>query len=635
MADPEGIRKLSAILAADVAGYSRLMQQDDEATVASLEAYRAVFREKIQAHRGHVVDMAGDSVLAVFDSPTEAVGAASEIQDVLAERNEALPEARRMRFRIGINLGEVIERPDGTVYGDGVNVAARLESLGKPGGVTISGTVFDEVEQRSDLRFDAAGEQQVKNIAKPVRVYHWTEAKGTSVARAPAKVVAQYRRGLIVSVVAVALALLGVFTWQYSHQFDRQGAVASAATDPVLAMPTGPTIAVLPFSNMSGDPTQEYFADGLTEDIITELSRFKDVFILARNTTFQYKGQSVDVPAIGKKLGARYVLEGSVRKSADQVRITAQLIDAQSGTHVWSERYDRALSDIFVVQTEIATKIAAVIGGATGALETYARRVAQRKSPDELQAYDYVLRATLAHEWANKDEYLKAKAQLEKALALDPNYARAQREYAWLTLMGWIFRFEKTPAPPETLKRNAIRSVQLDPSDPYTHRSAAYGWYFDKQFDQFEREAKMALQLAPNDPQILSTLGFLIAIHGNWERGVKMAIKANNLNPVTAAGWYHSTLFFDYQRRGMYREALEILKQHPNQNIAENQQKYTAVYAELGDIEKAQAHWQKCIELEPGWSIYTLAKIGDLWSFEKSFGLGYMQSLEKAGYPLR
>jgi adenylate cyclase len=634
MADPEGIRKLSAILVADVAGYSRLMQQDDEATVASLEAYRAVFREKIQAHRGHVVDMAGDSVLAVFDSPTEAVGAASEIQVVLAERNEALPEARRMRFRIGINLGEVIERPDGTVYGDGVNVAARLESLGKPGGVTISGTVFDEVEQRSDLRFDAAGEQQVKNIAKPVRVYHWTEAKGTSVAQAPAKVVAQYRRGLIVGVVAVALALLGVFAWQYSHQSDRPGAVASAATDPVLAMPTGPTIAVLPFSNMSGDPTQEYFADGLTEDIITELSRFKDVFILARNTTFQYKGQSVDVPAIGKKLGARYVLEGSVRKSADQVRITAQLIDAQSGAHVWSKRYDRALSDIFVVQTEIATKIAAVIGGATGTLETYARRVAQRKSPDELQAYDYVLRATLLNERPNKDEYPKAKAQLEKALALDPNYARAQREYAWLTLMGWIFRFEKTPAPPETLISNAIRSVQLDPSDPYTHRSAAYGWYFDKQFDQFEREAKMALELAPNDPQILSSLGYLIAIHGNWERGVKMAIKANNLNPVSAGGWYHSTLFFDYQRRGMYREALEILKQHPDQHIAEIQQMYTAVYAELGDIEKARAHWQKYIELEPEWR-NTLANTGDLWSFEKWFGLAYMQSIEKAGYQLR
>jgi len=634
MADPAGIRKLEAILAADVAGYSRLMQQDDEATVASLEAYRAVFREKIQARRGHVVDMAGDSVLAVFDSPTEAVGAASEIQVVLAERNEALPEARRMRFRIGINLGEVIERPDGTVYGDGVNVAARLESLGEPGGVTISGTVFDEVEQRIDLRFEAAGEQTVKNIAKPVRVYHWTEAKSATIAQTPLKVVARHRRRLIVGVVAIALALLGVLAWQ-GHQSGTQDAVVSAATDPVLAMPTGPTIAVLPFSNMSGDPAQEYFSDGLTEDIITEISRFKDVYVLARNTTFQYKGQSVDVPAVGKKLGATYVLEGSVRKSADQVRITAQLIDVQSGAHVWAERYDRALSDIFVVQNEIATKIAAVIGGAEGTLETHARRVAQRKSADELQAYDYVLRATLIFDGWSKDGYAKAKAQLEKALALDPNYARAKREYAWLTLMGWIFRFEKTPTPPETVKSNAIRSVQLDPSDPYAYVSAAYGYYFDKQFDLFERDAKRALELAPNDPAILSYLGFLMAVHGDWERGVKMATKANSLNSVTATGWYQSTLFYDYQRRGMYREALEVLKQHPIQNIAENQQKYTAVYAELGDIEKARAHWQQCIELEPEWSSNMLANLGDLWSFDKSFWDRYMQSIAKAGYPLK
>ena len=632
MVTPEGSRKLQAILAADVAGYSRLMQQDDEATVAMLEACRTVFREKIQTHHGRVVDMAGDSVLAVFEAATEAVRAAFEIQAVLAQRNEPLPEGRRMRFRVGVNLGEVIERPDGTVYGDGVNVAARLESIGEPGQVTVSGTVFDQVEGKLPLSFKFAGEQSVKNIAKPVRAYHVLVESSS-----PARIAARIKRLLTCRPMLVAagvLAIAGIaFSWNLARKPVTVATAVAVASDSVYAMPSGPSIAVLPFVNMSGDPGQDYFSDGLTEDIITELSRFRGLYVLARNTTYQYKGQAVDIPTVGRKLRVQYMLEGSVQKSANRFRVTAQLIDTRNGVHIWAERYDRQLKDIFVVQEEISRKIAgAISGGFGGSIQRVAREAAFSKSPDQLLAYDYLLRGTLTNEWWNKEGYRNAKAQLQKALELDPEYAAARQQYAWLMLMGWIFRLERTPAPPAEVRQNAIRAVELDPADPLAHRTAAFGYYFDKQIELFEREATVALNLAPNNPEVLSTLGFLIASRGQWERGVKLAIKAHELNPVSASGWYNSALYYDFYRRGLYTKALEILKVHPAQGLVENQHKYTAVYAELGDLEKAHEHWKRCIEIDPDWSAQKMYRLFHLWNFEESFVTRYMQSIAKAGY---
>jgi len=631
MANPEGSRRLQAILAADVAGYSRLMQQDDEATVAMLEVCRAVFREKIQAHLGRVVDMAGDSVLAVFEAATEAVRAAVEVQAVLAERTEALPEARRMRFRIGINLGEVIERPDGTVYGDGVNVAARLESIGEPGQVTVSGTVFDQVEGKLPLSFKFTGEQTVKNIAKPVRAYSVLKSS------LPARIPGRIKRLFVSQPMLVAVGVLVIagvaLSWNLARKPITAPTAAAVTSDPVYAMPTGPSIAVLPFVNMSGDPGQDYFSDGLTEDIITELSRFRGLYVLARNTTYQYKGQAVDIPSVGRKLHVQYMLEGSVQKSANRFRVTAQLIDTHNGVHIWAERYDRQLKDILLVQEEISGKIAgAISGGFGGSIQRTAREAAFSKSSDQLLAYDYLLRGTMTNEWWNKEGYRKAKAQLQKALELDPGYAAARQQYAWLMLMGWIFRLEPAPAPPAEVRQNAIRAVELDPADPLAHRTAAFGYYFDKQMELFERESTVALNLAPNNPEVLSTLGFLIASRGQWERGVKLATKAHELNPVSASGWYNSALYYDFYRRGMYTKALEILKVHPTQGLIENQQKYTAVYAELGDLEKAHEHWKRCLEIDPDWSAQKLYRLFHLWNFEESFVTRYMQSIAKAGY---
>ncbi len=429
------------------------------------------------------------------------------------------------------------------------------------------------------------------------------------------------------------LAVVGAGAWQWMHKSAFQSTSTATAADPVLAMPTGPTVAVLPFVNMSGDTSQEYFSDGLTEDIITELARFKDLYVLARNTTYQYKGQAVDVHAIGKKLGAKYVLEGSVRKSANQVRITAQLIDVQSGAHVWANRYDRNLSDIFVVQDEIATKIAGAIGGGyAGSVQRASRELAQRKPPEQLRAYDYVLRATMTNEAFNAEGYRARKADLQKALELDPNFARARREYAWMMLLGWVLSFEKSAVPPREIRENAIRSVELDPDDPYTHMIAAFGYYFDKQLGQFEREARLALELAPNNPEILARIGFLTSVSGQWEQGVNLDRKAHELNATSAGGWYNSALFYDYYRKGRYGEALEILKLHPFQRIVETQQKYVAIYAELGNLGKAREHWNKCLELDAAFSVETQANRQRLWNFQEAFIQRYSQSIAKAGY---
>ncbi|NWG72863.1 MAG: adenylate/guanylate cyclase domain-containing protein [Parvularculaceae bacterium] len=578
-------RKLAAILSADVAGYSRLMEDDERATLDTLQECRQIMRDHIVDHGGRVVDFPGDALLAEFASPVESVRCAVEIQRTLLERNVLLPEHRRMSIRIGLNLGDIIEQ-DSALYGDAINVAARLQAIAEPGGICVSGTVFDQVEGKLPVSFTFAGEQAVKNITKPVRIYHL-----------------------------------------------RCEVTADQRPSRLHAMPSGPTIAVLPFTNMSSDPEQEYFTDGLTEDILTELARFRELNVLARNITFQYKGVAVDLIAIGKKLGAQYVLEGSVRKSENLVRITAQLIDARSGSHVWAEKYDRSLSDIFVVQDEITGKIVGTIaGGAGSVIARTGRATVGRKPPDELQAYDHVLRASMTPNMWSKEEFQRSKAHLQRAIELDPNYARARQEYAWTVILAWLFRFDETALPRHELKANSVRSVQLDPAEPLAHRTAAFAYFFGKEMDFFEGEAQSALNLAPNNAEILVQLGTLIGFKGEWDRGVELVTKAMNLNPMSAAGWYHTLLHYDLYRKGQYQEAVDIVKSHPFQQMAETQYKYVAAYGQLGDRRKAREHWEKCIELESTWSAASIVEILRLWNFEESYIEGYMQGIAKAGF---
>lgn len=340
-------RKLTAILSADAVGYSRLMNDDEEATLKTLNAFRALMAKHIVQHRGRVVDTTGDNLLAEFTSAVDAVTGAVEIQRELAEHNAALPAGRRMLFRIGINVGDVIQESD-RIYGDGVNIAARVEGLAKEGGICISGRVYDQVENKLDLAYVFLGDQKVKNITRPVKVYR--------------------------------------------VQSKTESAVSDV--NERVEMPDKPSVAVLPFNNMSGDPEQNYFAEGISEDITTELSRFHSIFVISRNSAFTYRGEEVDVRLAGKELGVEYIVQGSVRKAGKKIRITAQLIAAATGHHVWADRYDREMEDIFAVQDEITETIVSTL---VGRIEAADIDRAKRKTTENMVAYDYLLRGLDFH----------------------------------------------------------------------------------------------------------------------------------------------------------------------------------------------------------------------------------------------
>ena len=349
MTEERAKRKLSAVLSADVKGYSRLMGRDEAGTVDRLKEYRTLMTEVIQQYRGRVVDSPGDNILAEFASVVDATESAVKIQQELKNRNAELPIDSRMEFRIGINLGDVIEDGD-RIYGDGVNIAARMESLAEAGAICISGTSYDQIKNKLNLGYKNLGENRVKNIAEPVRVYRVLMDPGSAGTVIDAR--RKHKKWMALAVVILIIAIGGLLNWYF---FLHKSAQRQPALLEKMALPLSdkPSIAVLPFDNLSGNPEQEYFSDGLTEEIITALSKTPEVFVIARHSAFIYKGKSVKVQKVGRELGVRYVLEGSVRKAGDKVRITAQLIDATTGKHLWAERYDRNLRDIFAIQDEI------------------------------------------------------------------------------------------------------------------------------------------------------------------------------------------------------------------------------------------------------------------------------------------
>ena len=450
MSDQHADQRLAAILAADVVGYSRLMEADERATVATLDACRAVFKERVAGHGGRVVDTAGDSVLAAFPSAIGAVEAAVAIQEALRGRNEALPEQERMRFRIGVNLGDVIEKKDGSIYGSGVNVAARLEGLAEPGSVMISEDVHRQVMGKLARDFEHAGSHAVKNVAEPVTAYRLT------------------------------IENIGV---------------AQASKQERLALPDKPSIAVLPFDNMSGNAEQEYFSDGISEDIITGLSQFRALFVIARNSTFVYKGSGVDVRQVAGELGVRYVLEGSVRKASNRVRITAQLIDAASGGHIWAERYDRELDDIFALQDEITERVVSAISPAV--LDAEMQR-ALRRRPDSLAAHDWLLRGLWHLQKYKKPDNAEAQTLFRKAIEIDANFAQA---HAWLANSLWRdVWLNWSTAPDESLQAaydSAKRAVALDDRDEFGHVWLSYVCVYLGRHDAALAAARRAVELNP------------------------------------------------------------------------------------------------------------------------------------------
>jgi adenylate cyclase len=444
-------RKLAAIFSADVKGYSRLMGEDEATTIRTLTAYREVMTTLIPQHRGRVVDAVGDNLLAEFPSVVQAVECAVAIQQELQARNSELPAHRRMEFRIGINLGDVVV--DGErIYGDGVNIAARLESLAEGGGICIAGSVYEQIKTKLALGYEDMGAQAVKNIAEPVRAYQVRLEPGVAAPQASQRqpsAAKSRRRGALVVAALVALLGGGVSVWQLVSRPLPPSGVIPAEQPPALPLPDKPSIAVLPFVNMSSDPAQEYFSDGMTEDLITDLSKLSGLFVIARNSVFTYKGQAVKPERVSRELGVRYVLEGSVLKAGTKVRIVAQLVDATTAYHLWAERYDRDLQDIFALQDELTQKIMVALKVKL----TPAEQARFRHAPtSNLEAYDLFLRGWEAAGRSTKEGNAQVRQLFEQAIALDPQYAAAYAALSGTQLDTWLF-----------WRHSAFRSTRFSP----------------------------------------------------------------------------------------------------------------------------------------------------------------------------
>jgi adenylate cyclase len=494
-------RRLAAILAADVAGFSRLMGEDEEGTLARLKALRReVCDGSIADHRGRIVKNTGDGFLAEFPSVVDALHCALAVQRVMRERDRDTPAPRRIEFRIGINLGDVII-DGGDVYGDGVNIAARLEALAEPGGICVSQTVLDHARGKLPFTAEDAGEQRLKNIAQPVRV------------------------------------------WRISDRpREQQQETKEKVTSPFASKPT---IAVLPFANMSGDPEQEFFADGLTEDILTELSRFRHLFVISRNSVFVYKGKAVNVQAVAKELGVQYVVEGSVRKAGNRVRITVQLIAADSDHHLWAERYDRELKDIFDIQDEITKAITAVL---PGRVEAAAHERVKRKTTDNLAAWEHVLAGKLLHHRSRRDDNAEALQHLERAITLDPGYAHAHAWKACTLGQSYVYGWCGDANAAGLQIMEELRLAQsLDENDSDVHRilAAAYlAVYHDHERAMHHQERALALN--PNDDLIVVQQGEMLTWFGRAEEGIDWILKAMRLNP------YHPERFWNHLGRAYF-----------------------------------------------------------------------------------
>jgi adenylate cyclase len=551
-------RRLAAILAADMVGYSRLMEVDEAGTLARLKTHRLeLIDPAIAKTGGRVIKTTGDGLLVEFRSVTEAVTCAVEIQRRMARRNADVPPAKRIEFRIGINLGDIITE-DNDIFGDGVNVAARLQALAEPGGICVSGAVRDQVGDRLDVAFADGGEQAVKNIARPIRVFRVALDPAGGPAAEP---------------------------WQ-------DGRRPSAASDK-------PSIAVLPFLNMSGDAEQEYFVDGLTEDIITELSRFRNLLVISRNSVFVHKGRAVKIQEVAAEFGVQYVVEGSVRKAGNRVRVTVQLIDAETDRHIWAERYDRNLEDIFAIQDEVTAAIVAIL---PGRLEAATHDRASRKITADMAAYEHLLAAKVLHHRSSREDNASALQRVDQALALDPGYAHAHAWKACILGQAWVHGWcEDRDATWDEVVAELRTALALDDNDSDVHRILAAVNLASGDHDKAAYHQERALALNPNDDLIVVQQGELLTWLGRAEDGIEWIRKAMRLNP------YHPERFWNHLGRAYfaarhYAEAAEAFARITRPDHTHHAF-LAAIYTELGDATAARAHADEVLRLQPGFSV--------------------------------
>ncbi|MER8374893.1 adenylate/guanylate cyclase domain-containing protein [Mesorhizobium sp. M1406] len=563
-------RKLAAILAADVVGYSRLASADEDRILARLRTLRSDLIDPIIAvHHGRVIKRTGDGALVEFRSVVDAVRCAIEVQNGMVERNAGVPQDRRIEFRIGIHLGDVVEESDGDLMGDGVNIASRLEGVAAPGAICLSEDAYRQVKARLDLSVSDLGSTQLKNIAEPIRVY----------------------------------------SLQVGSAGTKAAAISETATSrPATAVPPKLSIAVLPFANMSGDAEQDYFADGISEDIITALSKLSQLFVIARNSSFTFKGQNVHVQEVGTKLGVRHVLEGSVRKSGNRVRITAQLIDATTGGHLWAERFDRDLTDIFAVQDDVTQQIVGAL--ALNLTESDRQRLAP-EHPRNTEAYDYFLRGRELWHRLTKETNVAARDLLQRATELDPKFASA---YAFLALTHGIDYLNRWGAsPPESMaqaEEAATRAVTLDDSDPWAHWALAIAKLYTRRHDEAIDEVERALVLNPNFAEAHVARGEALYYSGRPEEALESFARGKTLNPYFPDVLLHFQALALFQL-GRFDEAVDLLLQRLARNAVTDVSRalLAASYGHLGRLAEARAAWQEVLRVNPDYSLEYRRKV--------------------------
>jgi len=547
-------RRLAAILAADVAGYSRLTGADEEGTLAELKAIRRELGDpKVKEHRGRIVKTTGDGLLIEFASVVDAVRCAVEVQQAMAERNAHVPERRRIEFRMGINLGDII-RDGRDIYGDDVNIAARPEALAEPGAVFVSNNVYEHVRDRLSVAFEDLGEQQVKNIARPVHVY----------------------------------------------RVRPEGVIPTVPSAVELALPDKPSIAVLPFTNMSADPDQEFLADGIAEDVITALSRYPSLFVIARNSSFTYKGRAVDVKTVGHELGVRYVLEGSLRKAGNRIRVTTQLVEAEAGKHVWAERYDRDVSDIFAVQDEITEAVTVAIAPVVAEAE---RQRAIRKPPGSLDAWAAYQRGLWHLIKCSRDDCALAEKFFQQATALDPAFSGG---YAGLALVqiqaGTVFATRPLPEAQNLAEIMAKRAVALDGADAEARSALGYALLARGDHEGSLAEVEEALAISPNLARAHGAFGTALILSGRLKEGLAALERYTRLDPRDpgfAPGSHHTAmgLYLSGEYEAAIQAAKRAIRTYPG--LPNAYRWLAAALGQAGRLDEARDALEQAISLSP------------------------------------
>jgi adenylate cyclase len=580
MADERVQRRLAAILAADVVGYSRLMEADEAGTLAALKTRRRKILDPLVAqHRGRFIKVMGDGVLIEFASAVDAVECAAALQAGMVKANLGVDDGRHIILRVGINLGDVmVEGND--LYGDGVNIAARLETLAQPGGICISDTLQKQLAGKTGVTFEDVGERHLKNIVRPVRVWRWVDAPVEAVPREPP------------------------------------------------SLPDRPSIAVLPFDNLSGQPEETYFSDGITEDIITGLTRFRSLFVIARNSSFAFRGKPTDIAEIGRRLGVSYLLEGSVRRARDRVRITAQLVEAATGAHLWAERYDRSLDDIFTVQDDVAQMI---VGALFGRIQEAGFERSARMPTASLTAYDCLLRGLAYFRVYAEGANQRAREMFERAVTLDPRYALAHSYLAMvlLAMHGWA------TAPAEILSgafAKARHAVELDPQDSRCHRILGEICLYRREYEMAEQHIRRAFDLNPNDSDAVVQKGRLLAMRGRPEEALDCLETAVRLNPLHPP-WYNAYFGITLYSLRRFAEAAQTLKRMPDLGFgAWGLARLAACYAEFEQNAEAHTAVAEVLRLQPDFSTAEYMRKSVLLECEADREL-LREGLLKAGLP--